>query len=84
MAKRWRKQKAARQEKKRRKPMAGGGDASSASGAIGGLRRFTKRLAGTGGGWAKPKTTASRILDIALWVAVAVAAYFVVSRQCMR
>ncbi len=82
MAKRWRKQKAGRQEKKRRKVMAGGGDASSASGTIGGLRRFTKRLAG--GGPAKPKTTASRILDIALWVAVAVAAYFVIARQCTR
>ncbi len=82
MAKRWRKQKAGQQEKKRKKRMAGSGDSSSASGTLGGLRRFTKRLAGTGP--AKPKTTASRIVDIALWAAVAVAAYFLVSRQCMR
>ncbi len=85
MAKRWRKQKAAQQTTKRRKPMKGTGDSSSATGAIGGFRRFARRLVGTGGGGpAKPKTTASKVVDIALWVAVAVAAYVLVSRQCMR
>ena len=84
MAKRWQKQKAGQQQKKVRKPMKGTGDASSASGAIGGFRNFAKRLVGTGGGSKKPATTASRVLDFALWAAVAVAAYVVVSRQCMR
>ncbi len=83
MAKRWRKQKSGQQQGKRRKAMKGVGDSSSASGTLGGFRRFTRRLVGQGGP-AKPKTTAGRIVDIALWVAVAVAAYFVVARQCMR
>ena len=83
MAKRWHKQKAAQQTAKRRKPMKGTGDSSSAGGAIGGFRNFAKRLVGRRGP-AKPKTTAERVLDAALWVAVAVAAYVLVSRQCMR
>lgn len=83
MAKRWRKQKAAQQTTKRRKPMKGTGDSSSAGGAIGGLRSFARRLVGRGGP-AKPRTTGARVLDAALWVAVAVAAYVLVSQQCMR
>ncbi len=83
MAKRWRKQKSGQQQQKRRKVMQGTGSTSSASGTLGGLRKLTRRIAG-GGGPAKPKSTAGRVIDIALWVAVAVAAYFVIARQCMR
>jgi hypothetical protein len=86
VAKRWRKQKAGQQSTKHpRKAMKGSGDSSSAGGTLGGFRNFAKRLVG-GGPKAKPKTksTAARIIDIALWVAVAVAAYVLVSRQCLR
>ena len=83
MAKRWRKQKAGQQQKKQRRPARGSGDASGASGTLGGFRRATKGLFGSGGS-KKPKTTFGKILDVALWMAVVVAGYYVVSRQCMR
>jgi hypothetical protein len=85
MAKRWRKQKAETQHKKKRKPtgIAGSGDASQAHGTLGGFRSFTKSLFG-GGSSTKPKTPLAKAIDMALWVAVAVLLYYVVSRQCMR
>jgi hypothetical protein len=84
MAKRWRKQKAALQEKRRRKPKQGTGDASQAEGTLGGLRNFTKGFFSGGKTKTKPKSTAAKVIDAALWVAIAVAAYFLIARQCMR
>ncbi len=84
MTKRWRKQKSEQQSKKRRRSMRGTGDASSAGGALGGMRKFTRGLFGGNAQPRAPKTAVNRAVDIVLWVAVAVAGYFFVARQCMR
>ena len=86
MARRWKKQKAGRQEPKQRKHQGGGGSGSSesASGTMGSFRRGLKTLTGTGGDSTGkgPKGTVERIIDMALWAAVALAAIYFFKRQC--
>ena len=84
MGKRKTKQKAGAQQSKRRKPrrpLAGSGSASGAQGTMGGLRSGLKGFFGTGRKKKRP-STAGRVLDVALWLAVIAAVYVAVSRQC--
>ncbi|MBN1962419.1 MAG: hypothetical protein JW841_15910 [Deltaproteobacteria bacterium] len=81
MAKRWRKQKSALQQTKHRKQKQGDGESNKAGGTLGGLRSFTKGFF-SGGKTKKPKTLIAKIFDGLLWVAIAVAVYFLIARRC--
>lgn len=83
MAKHWTKGKAGQQRSKKRRPSRAvqNEDASTARGTFGGMRRRTQ---GFFHGKQGPKTSLGKVTDTLLWVAVAVAGYFLVSSQCAR
>ena len=83
MGKRWRKEKAGQQQKKARKPRGGAGE-SSAAGATGTMGAFRRGLRAVTGSSDKkgPKGTVEKVIDLSLWVAVALAAAYFFRRQC--
>ena len=73
--------------KKRKKIGSGGGSAAGSSGTMSGLRNMFKKTANAVAGTDADKkpTTAGRVIDILLWIAVAGAvAYFIFNAQCAR
>ena len=85
MPKRWKKQKAGQQQQKQRKSQggaSGGGSSDNARGTMGWFRGGMKKMAGTGEKKKGPKGTVERAIDLALWVAVAMAGIYFFSRQC--
>ena len=82
MAKRFKKQKAGQQAKKQRKPKPGSGSASSAGGAMSGMRGGFANM--FGGGKGGTKTPMSKLLDVVLWIAVVIAGYYFVSNNCQQ
>ncbi|MBI5509678.1 MAG: hypothetical protein HY903_13070 [Deltaproteobacteria bacterium] len=83
MGKRWSKGKAGQQRKKERKAQGGvGGEpGTSSGGTMSAFRRGLKAVAGTGGK-ARDKGGLERVIDLALWAAVVVAAIYFFGRQC--
>ncbi len=82
MGKRWHKQKAGHQQSRRRKRAQPVGESAGSSGGTMGSMRGGLRGFFGGGKKSKSGSTVGRVLDIALWLAVAVAAYVFVLRQC--
>lgn len=87
MARQQKKPKAGSQtSKKRRKVGSGGGGGSSGSkGLMTGMRGAFKSAAGAGKGGKREPGKLSKAIDIALWIAVAIAiGYFIVNAQCTQ
>lgn len=82
MGKRWRKEKAGHQKSRlRKRPAAASESAGSSSGTMGSMRGGLRGFFGAGKK-SKPSSPLARVLDLGLWVAVAVVAYVFVQRQC--
>jgi len=79
MAKRKKKQKAGKQQPRTRKQAQGSGSSAGASGTMGGFRKGLQVIAGTGGKKKAPSTL-DRVVNLALWGAVVVAAIFAYRR----
>lgn len=86
MARKQKKPKAGHQKSKRRKARGprGESDTAGAGGTMSGLRGGFKKVVGTGGaGKTKKASPISRVIDIALWIAVGAAViYFISNAQC--